>query len=179
MRRRDLLRLAAGSALLLPWAARAQNWRDPAQHFFQPLLGDLSAELKQAGAEGKKGLMLIYEMDECPFCERLHKTALRDVAVQEYYRQHFAVFKIDILGGNPLAGFDGVEATESKFASQQKVRATPTSVFYDLAGKELVRFPGTPRDKKEFLQWGDFVVREKYRTMSFVQFRRAEEAGKP
>ncbi len=179
MQRRDLLRFAACSALALPLRSRAQSWRDPEQHFFSPLLGDLSAELKQAAAEGKKGVLLIYEMDECPFCERLHKTALREIAVQDYYRQHFAVFKIDILGGNPLAGFDGVEATESKFASQQRIRATPTSVFYDLAGKELVRFPGTPRDKKEFLQWGDFVVREKYRTTNFVQFRRAEEAAKP
>ena len=176
MKRRALLRAALGGSILIPFRAIAQSWRNPDQHFFQPLLGDLAGELKQAVQEGKKGLLLIFEMDECPFCERLHRTALREVTVQDFYRQYFTVFKIDVRGGTPLAGFDGREGTESSFASQQKVRATPTSVFYDLTGKELVRFPGAPRDKQEFLQWGDYVAREKYRSMSFVDFRRTEGA---
>lgn len=179
MKRRALLKAGLASPLLLSLSSIAQHWRDPGQHFFQPLLGDLPAELKQAALEGKKGLLLIFEMDECPFCERLHRTALREIAVQDYYRQHFAVFKIDIRGSTPLVGFDGGEGTESKFAVQQKVRATPTSVFFDLTGKELVRFPGTPRDKREFLQWGDFVATGKYRSMSFAEFRRTAESARP
>ena len=173
MKRRGFIAAAFCAAVLSPWTAAAQNWRDPGQHFFQPLLGDLTVELKQAAQEGKKGLLLIFEMDECPFCDRLHRTALREVAVQDYFRKHFAVFKIDLRGGTPLVGFDGRESTESGFSIQQKVRATPTSVFYDLSGKELTRFPGTPRDRQEFLQWGDYVVRGKYQSMSFVEFRRA------
>lgn len=173
MKRRGFLAATFCAAVLLPSTVAAQNWRDPGQFFFQPLLGDLTVELKQAAQEGKKGLLLIFEMDECPFCDRLHRTALREVVVQDYFRQRFAVFKIDLRGGTPLVGFDGRESTESGFAVQQKVRATPTSVFYDLSGKEVTRFAGTPKDRQEFLQWGDYVARGKYQSMSFVEFRRA------
>lgn len=177
MKRRGFLAAVFCAVVLLPLTVAAQNWRDPGQHFFQPLLGDLTVELKQAAQEGKKGLLLVFEMDECPFCERLHRTTLREVVVQDYYRQNFSVFKIDLRGGTPLTGFDGREGTESSFATQQKVRATPTSVFYDLSGKEVARFPGTPRDRQEFLQWGDYVARGKYHSMSFVEFRRTAKTS--
>lgn len=163
--------LAATGFASLP--ATAQPWRDPEQHFFQPFLGDLPAELQLAQKAGKKGVLVIYEMEGCPFCVRLHRTALREPAVQDYYRRHFSVFRVDLLGATTITGFDGRDATESAFASQQKVRGTPTSVFYDLGGRELARFTGAPRDRQEYLLLGEFVVDGHYRTTSFPGFRRA------
>ncbi len=160
---------AAISLLTLP--LHAQNLRDPEQHFFQPLLGDLKHELQTARKEGRKGVLLIYEMDGCPFCVRFHKTVLREAAVQDWYRQNFAVFKVDIRGANPLVGFDGKELTESAFAAAQKVKATPTSVFYGLDGQEQVRYAGPPRDAREFMQLGEFVVRGEWRRSNFDQYK--------
>lgn len=165
--------LCAAPAALATWAGlttpavRAQSVRPPEQHFFQLLLGDLRSELQAARTEGRKGVLLIYEMEGCPFCARFHKTVLREVAVQDWYRRHFAVFRIDIRGSTSIVGFDGKEGTESAFAVAQRVRATPTSVFYDLQGKELVRFAGAPRDAREFLKLGEFVVSGAWQQGSF------------
>ena len=160
---------ALGAAGLVP--ASAQTLRSPDQHFFQLMLGDLKRELEGARAEGRKGVLLVYEMDACPFCARFHKTVLRDAGVQDWYRRHFSVFRIDIRGANPVVGFDGKELSESDFAKQQRVRATPTSVFYDLTGKETVRFAGPARDVREFMQLGDFVVSGQWRSSTFDAYK--------
>jgi thioredoxin-related protein len=172
-------RLHAMAAVLLALAglcslpSSGQPWRDPEQHFFQTLLGDLPSELQLASKEGKKALLVVYEMDGCPFCLRLHRTALREPSVQEYYRRHFSVFRVDIRGATTITGFDGKESTESAFATKQKVRGTPTSVFYDLAGRELARFTGAPRDRQEYLLLGEFVVGGHFRSSTFPEYRRA------
>ena len=163
--------LAAGFATL---PAAAQGWRDPDQHFFQTLLGDLPGELRQAAKDGKKGVLLVYEMEGCPFCAWLHRTALREPSVQDYYRRQFSVFRIDVRGGTTLTGFDGREVTETAFATQQKIRGTPTSVFYDLEGHEVARFSGAPRDRQEYLLLGEFVAEGHFRTTNFPDYRRSK-----
>lgn len=152
-------------------AAAAQAVRDPNQHFFQPLLGDLRAELQAARGERRDGVLLIYEMEDCPFCARFHRTVLREPAVQDWYRQHFYVFRIDIRGSNPVVAFDGREASESAFAASQRIRATPTSVFYGLDGREIVRFAGPARDVREFMQLGEFVASGAWRNSAFSEYK--------
>ena len=36
--------------------------------FFDQSLGDFGEELEIAREEGKKGVLLFFQMDECPFC---------------------------------------------------------------------------------------------------------------
>jgi thioredoxin-related protein len=164
-----LLALAPGVVL----AAGEPPWRDPDQHFFQTFLGDLPSELQAAANSGKRGVLLVYEMEGCPFCVWLHRTALREAPVQDYYRRHFSIFRIDIRGSTVVKGFDGREGLESAFATQQKIRGTPTSIFYDLAGREVTRFTGAPRDRQEFLLLGEFVAEGHYRKMKFPDYRRS------
>jgi len=163
------LSLAAGAAPTGP----ESRWKDPDQHFFQPLLGDLPSELELAQRDGKKGVLLVFEMESCPFCVWLHRTALREVSVQDYYRDRFSLFRIDTRGSATIRGFDGQEASESAFATRQKVRGTPTSVFYGLDGREIARFTGAPRDRQEYLLLGEYVAEGHYRKMTFPEFRRS------
>ena len=43
--------------------------RDPYKFFFNETWGDFKEELANAKAQGKKGLLIFFEMDECPFCQ--------------------------------------------------------------------------------------------------------------
>ena len=155
-----------------PFAAVAADARDPREHFFQSFLGDLQAELANARQAQKKGIVLVYEMEECPFCERLHGTVVNRGEVQEYYRRHFLIFRMDVRGGIPITDFDGKDVKESDFAAKSRVRATPTTVFYGLEGQELARFTGLPRDSGEYLQLGRYVVDGHYRSMPFSGYKR-------
>lgn len=168
---RLLLAIALAAPAAIP-ASAAPSTRDPNAHFFQGFLGDLRAELESARKEGKKGVVLVYEMEECPFCERFHRSVASQVAVQDYYRQHFVILRMDIRGDATIAGFDGKEVRESEFAAGNRVRATPTTVFHALDGREVARFSGLPKDAAEFVVLGRFVAEGHYRAGSFADYKR-------
>ena len=74
---------------LLPALLQASETRDPYEHFFEASLGDLTEELEIARDEGKQGIFVFFEMDECPFCHRMKQTVLNQVEVQEFFGQRF------------------------------------------------------------------------------------------
>ena len=161
-------------AALMPGALRAEV-RDPQAHFFQQTLGDLRDELKTARAEGKKGVLLMFELDDCPFCHRMKQTVLNQSGVQDYFRRHFVIFTIDASGGKPLTDFAGKDTSEKAFALEQRVRATPVFVFYDLDGQPLTRFTGASKDPAEFLLLGRYVVDGAYKTQPFARYKQAAQ----
>ena len=61
--------------------------------------------------------------------------------------------------------------SEKLFAQNTKVKGTPTFVFYDLSGKELVRILGAVETPDEFLLLGQFVASGAYKTRSFAQYK--------
>ena len=62
-------------------------------------------------------------------------------------------------------------ASEKGYAQTLKVRATPTFIFYDLAGNEAVRIVGPLQTPEEFLLLGDFVTSGAYKTRTFAQYK--------
>jgi thioredoxin-related protein len=161
------------ACLSLPALAEA---RDPGQHFFQPKLGDLKDDLAAAKAEGKLGILLMFEMDDCPFCDRMKRTVLNQSAVQDYYRKHFIVYPMDTKGDAPLVDFQGRTTTEKAFALEQRARATPVFVFYDLAGNPITRYTGATQTAEEFLLLGRYVVEGAYGNMPFAAYKRQAQA---
>ena len=110
---------------LLPSLSLAGETRDPYQYFFEASLGDLTEELEIARDEGKQGIFVFFEMDECPFCHRMKQTVLNQPEVQEYFGERFHSLAIDIEGDIEIVDFDGKDMTQKEFASQYRVRATP------------------------------------------------------
>ncbi|TSA23004.1 MAG: thioredoxin [Betaproteobacteria bacterium] len=158
---------------LMAWLA-TPAWaevRDPQQHFFQQKFGELNADLVTAKQEGKRGILLEFEMEECPFCERMKKTVLNQSQVQDYFRQHFLVYSIDVRGDTPLVDFAGKATTEKAFALEQRARATPVFIFFDLDGQVMTRFTGATH-VEDFLLLGRYVVEGHYKTLPFNAFKR-------
>ena len=149
--------------------------RDPANHFFDQSLGDFSEELEVARDEGKKGILIMFEMDECPFCHRMKARVLNQVDVQDYFKQHFQIYTVDIEGDVEIADFQGQAMKEKDFAFKQfKVRATPVFGFFDLDGQLITRFTGATNDAREFLWLGEFVVDGHYKSTNFSRYKRAK-----
>jgi thioredoxin-related protein len=150
--------------------------RDPGTYFFDQTLGNFSQELELARDEGKKGILIMFEMDECPFCHRMKTRVLNQVAVQEYYKTHFLIYKVDIEGDVEITDFQGTPMKEKDFAfKQHKVRATPVFGFFDLEGNMMTRFTGATNDAREFLWLGEFVVDGHYKTTNFSRYKRQKK----
>ena len=145
--------------------------RDPANHFFQPKFGDLQADLQEAKKQGKKGIFLFFEMDDCPFCERMKATLLNQSDVQDAYRAHFLLYPIDVNGDAQITDFQGKSTTEKAFAFAHRVRATPTLLFFDLDGKLVARHTGPTKDKAEFLLLGQYVAEGAYTSQPFTKYK--------
>lgn len=148
--------------------------RDPANHFFQPKFGDLQADLQEAKKQGKQGIFLFFEMDDCPFCERMKTTILNQADVQDAFRSKFLLYSIDINGDTEMTDFQGKDTTEKAFAFAQRVRATPVLMFFDLDGKPVARHTGPTKDKAEFLLLGRYVAEGAYATQPFVKYKQGK-----
>ncbi|SFR58560.1 thioredoxin family protein [Thiomicrospira sp. ALE5] len=149
-----------------------------AAEFFDHSFGNYLEELEIAREEGKKGVFVFFEMDDCPFCHRMKETILQEQDVIEYFHEHFKVYRFDIEGSNPVTNFDGREFdTEKEMAERQfRVRATPVMIIFDLNGEPVARFTGPTRSKEEFLLFGRFVVEGHHKEMNFNRFRRQADA---
>lgn len=148
--------------------------RDPDTHFFQAKFGDFQAELEAARKQGKKGVFLFFEMDECPFCARMKNTILNQPEVQDAYRAQFLIYPIDVNGDTAMTDFQGKETTEKAFAFAHRVRATPTLLFFGLDGSVLTRYTGPARDKAEFLLLGKYVAEGQYARVPFARYKQGQ-----
>jgi len=150
--------------------------KDPYTHFFNETWGDFSEEIANAKEQGKAGVLLFFEMDECPFCHRMKHTVLNQPEVQEYFRKHFLNFAVDIEGDVEITDFEGNSLTQKEFATKiNRVRATPVFAFYDLEAKQVVRYTGATRGVEEFLWLGEFFVNGEYKNMRFTKYKRLKK----
>ena len=151
--------------------------RDPYEYFFQVSFGDFTEELALAREHGKSGILIFFEMDDCPFCHRMKQSVLNQPEVQDWYRERFLCFTVDIEGETEIVDFQGNTMTAREFAFHvNRVRATPVFMFYDLDGKPVVRYTGATRDADEFMWLGEFVADDHYQSTKFTRFKRARQA---
>jgi thioredoxin-related protein len=160
--------------LVLAPLMAAPAWAATGDAFFDTTFGDYRAELQAARQHGKRGVLLVFEMEGCPYCRRMREQVYVLPKVQQYFRQHFAIFTVDMFGSVPISGLDGKETTEKAFANSLKVRGTPTYLFINVDGKEMARFTGATRDAEEFMALGRYVVDGHWQKTSFEQFRSAK-----
>lgn len=176
----QLLSLVAG-LLVLPvsHAVESQVTRDPYKYFFNETWNDFSEELQNARQSGKQAVLLFFEMDDCPFCYYMKTNVLNQPQVQEYYRQHFLSFPVDIEGDIEMVNFKGTKMKQKDFAFKEyRVRATPVIAFFDLDGKLIHRHTGKTSGVEEFLWMGEYVAKGIYKQMPFVKYKRQKRGEK-
>ena len=166
--------LLLGFLLALP--AQAEQTRDPYQHFFNESFGDFSEELADARMEGKSGVMVFFEMDDCPFCHWMKQHVLNQTPVQQYYREHFKMFAVDVEGDIEVVNFDGQSMSQKDFAfKEHRVRATPVILVVDLDGQVVHRHTGRTANPDEFMLIGRYVVDGIYKEMRFTRYKREQQ----
>jgi thioredoxin-related protein len=136
--------------------------RDPREYFFTQSFGNLPEELQTARSEGKQGILLFFEMDGCPYCERMLKHVFNQRKIQDWYQQRFLSIAIDIRGDVEITDFDGIGLPSKIFSEQRKVYMTPVLAFIDLDGVEIYRHLGMVKTPEEFLIMGEYIADKHY-----------------
>ncbi len=155
-------------------ATNAAKTQDPEEYFFDATFGDFAEELNNAKEQGKKGILIFFEMDDCPFCQWMKTNVLNQKEVHNYFKSHFLNFSLDIEGDVEITDFKGKTMLQKDFAfKENRVRATPVIAFFDLQGNRVMRFTGRTSSVEEFLLLGKFVAEKEYLNTKFSRYKRS------
>lgn len=129
---------AAGAPARAQWASRPGDGgrgQAPARKAQLPRAQDLAADAAASG-KGRLPILLFFDRDDCPFCER----ALREYLVP-YSREEWkdrAIFRsVDIDRTLPVRDFDGSVTTHAAIAARYGVAFSPTILVVDGRGRKL------------------------------------------
>lgn len=143
-RRRSLAILASGLALAgaraahAQWASRPEDGagRPPIARVAElPPAKDLAADAR-ASTKGRLPILLFFDREDCPFCERALREYLVPFAREEWKGR--ALFRqIAIDRSLPVRDFDGTVTTHKAIAARYGIVFSPTVLVTDGRGKPL------------------------------------------
>ena len=136
--------------------------------FNEPFL-DLPADL-EAAREAGKGLILYFGQRRCAYCHQLMDVNFgSETDIVEYTRRHFDVTPIDIWGVAEVTDLGGRTMTERGFSLREQADFTPTLIFYDERGDEVLRLRGY-YPPYQFRAALEYVADEHYRRESLRDY---------
>ena len=174
-----LLAITLSLGILAPAVSTAAAGKDPYKYFFNETWGDFQEELANAKKQNKKGILIFFEMDECPFCHYMKNNVLNQPEVQAFYRNNFLNFTVDIEGDIEITNMQGKTMKQKDFAFREhRVRATPVIAFFDLEGNRVFRHTGKTAGVEEFIWIGEYVADGSYKETSFTRYKRNKREEK-
>lgn len=145
---------------------RAEDLHYP-DWFNEPFL-DLRADQAAAVADGKT-LVVYFGQKRCAYCHRLMDVNFGLADIVAYTRQHFAITPVDIWGVDEVTDLNGERLTERDLAQREGTDFTPSLLFYDRDGNEVLRLRGY-YPPYQFRAALEFVNDEHYRRESFRDY---------
>lgn len=83
-------------------------------------------------------LLVVFEQRKCHACDVLHAGPLLDPAIMKLIRQ-FDAIQLDMWAETPVITPTGIKTTAKLWADTLELNHAPTLIFYDEAGKEIIR----------------------------------------
>ena len=112
---------------------------------FEP--GDLSEEsfflpgpymLDRSRIPGERPLVVVFEQGSCHACDVLHTGPLQDAGIRQRFGELEAV-QLSFWSDTPVVSPSGERTTARKWAEQLGLFYTPTLIFFDAGGHEIIR----------------------------------------
>lgn len=104
---------------------------------------ELSNDIDDLSENKKRGLIVYFGQKSCPYCKVHLAKNWGDRGIVTYTQKYFDVIAIDVLGQRPVADVTGkVFKTEKEFSAKNKAQFTPSLLFYNKSGQEVLRLSG-------------------------------------
>ena len=138
---------------------------------------DIKEDLGEIKKAGKKGLIVYFGQKRCPYCKAFLENNFHKRDVVKYTRKHFEVIAIDVRGTRLVTQLDGTVIPENEFAERQSANFTPSLLFYDLSGNQILKLVGY-QSPYRFRAALEFVADAHYQKEGFREYL-ARGAGAP
>jgi len=148
-------RVTGGRAHVLP------DW------FKQSFL-NIKEDADELGTSGKH-LMVFVDLNDCPYCARTLDENFHGGPNRDFIREHFDVVALNFQGDREVTWLDGKTYREAQMPSVLRILGTPTLVFIDRDGKQVLKFMGY-HQPDVFRAALEYVHSRSYRTQSLAQF---------
>ncbi len=150
MRRSELLVAFALVVALFSGPATAQTPKrgeivggvaHEAPGWFKESFLEIAEDVDEASEEGKH-VLLFFQLNGCPYCDRMLSEAFETDPLMSYIQQRFDVIAINVRGDREIAFNEEFSATEKELSEKLNVWATPGIMFLNADNKPVVRVDG-------------------------------------
>lgn len=101
-----------------------------------PVVTDLTT-LAPDSAQRHVPILIMFSAADCDYCMRLEEDVIRPMMISGEFDRRAIVRKVMLDDPGQLKDFSGTRLAIDNYATQHKVRVTPTLMFVDANGKEL------------------------------------------
>lgn len=137
---------------------------------------EIDSDIEEAKQANKKGLIIYFGQKYCPYCKAHINNNWGQKDIVEYTQKNFDVIAINVKGQRPVVNVDGKSYTEKTFSALKKTNFTPSILFYNAKGQEVLRLRGY-RPPYQFRAALEFVADQHYAKETFRNYlARAESA---
>ena len=120
-------------------------------------------------AEAGKHVVLFFQLNGCPYCDRMLTESFEAEPMSSYVREHFDAISINVRGDREIAFNEEIMVTEKQLSEILKVAATPAILFLDENNKTVVRVNGY-RAPERFRQILEYVATSSYQSTSLADY---------
>lgn len=152
---------ALGEGMVNPGYEEKPEW-------FKLSFLDLKEDVREASEADKRVLLYFYQ-DGCPYCAKLLQDNFGQRELAEKTRKHFDVIALNMWGDREVTDLRGRPTTEKQFAAQMRVHFTPTMLFLDEQGQQVLRVNGYYFPAK-FETALDYVADKREAEMEFREY---------
>jgi len=148
----------------------------PLQHpdWFKESFLDLRDDLQEALAAGKKGIIVYFGQQRCPYCQKLLEVNFGLADIVTYTQRNFDLIPVNIWSTAELTDLQGNTLTEREYSIRENTNFTPSLIFYDEQGAVALRLRGYYPPYK-FRAALEYVADDHYRNETFSSYlERAE-----
>ena len=117
--------------------------------WFKESFLELEEDIAEAAQQNKR-LMLFFDQDGCPYCNKLIEDNFTRPHIEKNVRSNFEVVAINLWGDRDVIQVGGKSFSEKTLAQALRVNFTPTLLFFDERKQVVLRLNGYyPPDKFE------------------------------
>ena len=148
-------------------APRYRGLEHPA--WFKHSFLDLREDLREARLAGKAGIAVYFGQENCGYCQAFFEINLTKPDIVAYVRKHFDIIPLDIFSDREVTDLTGARLSEKDFSIREQTNFTPSLIFYNTDGAEVLRLRGYYPPYK-FRAAIEYAVDRHYEQYSFREY---------
>ena len=141
---------------------------DELPNWFKASFMDFSEDLEEADDQGKH-VMIYFHQDGCPYCAKLVQENFHDDALVAKLQKDFDTIETNMWGDRELTDWQGNDYIEKEFSAKMKIQFTPTLVFLNAKGENVLRLNGYQSVDKMHATL-DYVSNKAYLNQSYASY---------